>query len=281
VSNAVEDDIGPSERSDWSIGWSRADRTVTSNTGELLWDYGERYIEVTADKTQGVIGFTEGRRFELPDVQITIETPFVSLLVTSLDNRSIGESSSVLVTAVAREKWTGSEIEGVGEGARLNALGGPPLMMEPVQASLTFNTDFNSAEALDQHGRRTGRALELNHEGAYVLDGRFSTIYYLFEREMAEETGGTEAVNGGERSVDGGEETLEPPGGDEVSEGLDEPGEAGRRAMPDGPAGEQVSASGGGDSGGCAVNGVTPSAEHLALIMYLLLGIGLRRERQT
>ena len=199
--------MGVSERSDWSEGWDQENQVVTANTGELSWNYGDRHISVSATKTQGVVGFAGGHAFDLPDVDIEVTTPFVSLLVTALDNRSISESGKVLVTAVARERWTGSEIEGVGDDANLNALGGPPLMMEPVQASLTFGAAFDSAEALDVHGRRTERALTPNDDGAYVIDGRYATMYYLFEREVPDDPEDMQGM-GGMAGADGVGGTL-------------------------------------------------------------------------
>jgi uncharacterized protein (TIGR03382 family) len=182
IANTVADGAAASERSDWSQGWNAAQKTVTANTGELRWDYGQRVIEVSAEKTQGVIGFAGGKSFDLPSVRVRVTTPFVSLLITALDDLPIDRSSRVLVTAVAREKWTGSEIEGVGPGARLVSLGGPPLMLEPVQASLRFFTAFESAQALDPQGREVGKALTPGADGTYSLDGRYATVYYLFQR---------------------------------------------------------------------------------------------------
>jgi hypothetical protein len=182
VSNRVSDIPAASERSDWAQGWDAIQKTVTANTGELHWDYGQKIIEVRAASSQGVVGFAGGKTFALPALTISVTTPFVSLLVTALDGRTIDTSQKVLVTAVAREKWTGSEIEGVGEGARLNTLGGPPLLLEPVQASLRFNIAFDSAEALDLHGRRRQRPMQPASDGSYSLDGRYATAYYLFER---------------------------------------------------------------------------------------------------
>ena len=214
ISNQFVDENTSSERSDWSTGWDQDQKIVTANTGELVWNYGEKYIEVRASKTQGVIGFAGGQTLNLPDVSVSVTTPFVSLLITAMDQRPISESSKVLVTAVARERWTGSEIEGIGDEALLNALGGPPLMIEPVQAKLSFSTDFESAEALDIHGRSTGKMLEQDDDGAYQIDGRFTTMYYIFRRPAPdsdpppageEMTGGTEASGGSEDDrMDGG-----------------------------------------------------------------------------
>jgi hypothetical protein len=183
----AEDAEAP-ERGDWS-GWDEEGEVITSATGELVWNYGARHVEVRAAKSQGIIGFAGGDTIALPDVTVTLDTPFASLLITAMDDRPIAESNKVLVTALAQEKQYGTEYAGEGEEARLVAVGAPPLMMEPVQASLTFGGEpFVHAEALDVHGRRTGTALMPNGDGAYRIDGNYTTFYYLFERESDEPT---------------------------------------------------------------------------------------------
>jgi hypothetical protein len=277
ISNKIGDDVGASERSDWSQGWDKDNHTVAANTGELNWNYGERYIEVKASKTQGVVGFAGGKNFDLPDVDISVTTPFVSLLVTAMDNRPISESGKVLVTAVAKERWTGSEIEGVGEGARLNALGGPPLMMEPVQAALTFGADFETAEALDQHGRRTGRALAKGDDGAYAIDGRFATIYYLFERPVAQQPGGMDGGVGGAGGGVGG--AGGGAGGASGGAGGGAGGAGGAAMMADGGmTGASSSSSSGCD---CDVSDADHSDAALWVMVLLMGFLKPRRDRRA
>jgi len=211
ISNKVGDDVTPSERSDWDTGWDRLEETVTANTGQLFWNYGEKYFEARSTKTQGVVGFAEGKTLTLPDVTITMGSEYASLLVTALDNRPLNESGRVLVTAVAREKWTGSVIERTGAmTAEMRALGGPPLIMEPVQATLSFNTPFETAKALDHQGRDIGRALPAEEDGSYKIDGRYATLYYLFEREPV---GDPDPIGAGGAMGAGGA-TGESPGAD-------------------------------------------------------------------
>ena len=266
VSNQFGEDVGPSERSDWNAGWDKADKTVTANTGELMWNYGERYIEVKAGKTQGVIGFAGGKSFDLPDVNISVNTSFVSLLITAMDNQPISISRKVLVTAIAQERWTGSEIEGVGDESLLNALGGPPLMMEPVQAKLTFNAEFTSAEALDVHGRSTGKMVEPDSEGAYHIDGRFSTMYYIFRRPALDPTpptAGMEITAG----MDAGEEENGGTqiAGDEIT--------SGETQMNSGES--EMAGRGSADNGGC--QNMNLRGGRVGLIGLLLIWIAIRR----
>ena len=190
IGNAIGDDVGPSERSDWTQSWDAEAKTVTANTGQLHWNYGERFFEARSPKTQGVVGFAGGQTLTLPDVTITMETDYASLLVTALDNRPISESHKVLVTAVARERWTGSDLERKdGSTIELKALGGPPMLMQPVQATLAFNAPFDSAKALNSQGQEVDRALPVEGDGSYRIDGRYTTLYYLFEREAQQQPG--------------------------------------------------------------------------------------------
>ena len=91
-------------------------------------------MEVRAPKSQCVIGFSGGDTIALPDVSVTLDTPFASLLITAMDDQPIAESAKILVTALAQDKLYGTEYEGEGEEARLVAVGAPPLLMEPLQA---------------------------------------------------------------------------------------------------------------------------------------------------
>jgi len=184
VTFLADEEVEPSMRGDWSE-WDEDARRIESATGELVWDYGERYIEVRAPKIQGVIGFAAGDTLDLGDLTVTVDTPFVSLLAVSFDDLPLRESSKILVSALAQDKQTAAVYEGVGDETVLTTLGGPPLLMEPVQATLAFDGEpFIRAEALDQHGRRVeGGALEVGDDGSYRIDGRHRTFYYLFERE--------------------------------------------------------------------------------------------------
>src|SRR5690606_10214537 len=94
---------------DWGRFHDASAKTLRSTTGELLWNYGERRVEVRSDKTQAVIGFASGAAIELPDVHVNVDTPFVSLIFTPLDNAPLEQSRQILITALARDKQTGSQ----------------------------------------------------------------------------------------------------------------------------------------------------------------------------
>ncbi|MCB0216315.1 MAG: hypothetical protein KDH92_06745 [Chloroflexi bacterium] len=179
--NTRSDDLGRSRRSDWDAGWNRAAGVVSSSTGELRWDYDKRVVTVSAPRTQAVIGFAGGGSYDLPDARIEVTTPFVSLILTALDQRPIGESAEILVTALARDQPSGARFSA--DGSRLENFGNPPLMQEPVQARITLpGARLISARPLDLHGVPLDREVE-RAANSVTIDGRYRAWRYLLRRD--------------------------------------------------------------------------------------------------
>jgi hypothetical protein len=163
---------------DLSSFWNKAKKQLTSTTGELTWDYNNRIVEVRAPKTQAIIGFAQGKSFELPGVSVSdIKTPFISLLFTPLDNEDLKNSKHILITAMAREKQTGSEFNE--DWTQLKTIGGAPLLMEPVQAQINFKGSLpQEINALDVYGVATGKKVNFDKKGNFQIDGTFQSTYY-------------------------------------------------------------------------------------------------------
>ena len=158
VTQKVQDDAGGdrSSRRGWDAASLQRAAVITSTTGELKWDVSSRTVTVASPRTQAVIGFAGGRRFDLPGVHIDVTTPFVSLIVTSLDGRPIRDSAHLLITALARDKQTGARYSA--DGSQLLEVGGPPLILEPVQARLTFDGAPVTSARVCRHPRRADGA---------------------------------------------------------------------------------------------------------------------------
>jgi len=175
VTLKVKDGQEPSYQATLPDWWNRRMQIVRSSTGQLAWDYGKQVVLVQSDKTQGLLGFAAGQSYDLPGVTIDhIDTPFVSLLLTPLDNRPLIESAHILITALARDKQYGTVYNA--DGTELLDTGGPPLLLEPVQATLVFKGEpITSAKAVDAYGVPTDRQLE--HTGNSIrIDGRYAPI---------------------------------------------------------------------------------------------------------
>ncbi|GMV80508.1 MAG: hypothetical protein AMXMBFR7_16920 [Planctomycetota bacterium] len=169
-----------SEKAEWTKYWDREKKIVTSLTGELVWDYGHRFVAVRAPKTQGLIGFAGGRTHDLPGATVELKTPFVSLLLTALDDQPLEQSKQILITALAQDKQTGAEYSP--DYTQLKQTGSPPLLLEPVQATITLKgAPPKEVNVVDMYGDRTGKQAPVSGN-AITIDGRFKTYYYEVKR---------------------------------------------------------------------------------------------------
>ena len=117
----------------------------------------------------------------MPGLTIQIgPTPFVSLLFTPLDNRPLIESENILITAMAQDKQLGTVYNK--DGTELLETSGPPLLLEPVQATLTFKgTPLSSVSVVDIYGVPTTKQVERTGN-TFEIDGRYATCYYQVKR---------------------------------------------------------------------------------------------------
>lgn len=175
------DNLKPSSKVDWSKYWDQKAKIVRSLTGQLTWDYGKRIVTVDTNKTQGVIGFAGGSTQKLSGVTVAdIKTPFVSLIFTPLDDKPLATSGHILITAMAQDKQTGTEYNA--DGTQLLKAGGPPLLMEPVQATITLAGPApQSVRAVDLYGVPTDQQVTLSGK-SFAIDGRYRAYYYEVKR---------------------------------------------------------------------------------------------------
>ncbi len=174
-------DGGKSEAVDLDKYWDRSRKVIRSMTGELSWDYGRQVVTLRAPKSQAIVGRAGGQDFDLPGVSATVKTPFVSLLFTPLDDRPLAESKHILLTALARDTQANARYSE--DGTQLLQVGGPPLLMEPVQATIRLKGPAPKAvNVLDVYGVPTGKGVSTEKDGSFVLGGQYRTYYYEVTR---------------------------------------------------------------------------------------------------
>jgi len=181
VTLKVEDGQEPSYLVDFSTYWDQSTKIIQSSTSQLTWNYGKQVVLVHSEKTQGVIGFVGGDVYDLPGVTVTdIETPFISLLFTPLDNLPLINSEHILITAMAQDKQLGTVYNAA--GTELIETGGPPLLLEPVQATITFKGGpVSSVKVVDLYGVPADEEIERT-DNTFKIDGRYATYYYEVKR---------------------------------------------------------------------------------------------------
>jgi len=174
------DGLDRSARQNWNLYWDDINKIIRSSTGQLTWDYGRKVVTVHSEKTQAIIGFAGGGSYDLPGVTAAIDTNFVSLIFTPLDNRPLIDSEDVLITAMAQDKQLGALYNS--DGTQLLHAGGEPLLLEPVRAKITFKgRSLKSAKAVDVYGVPTERDVERIGRTIHI-DGRYATYYYEVKR---------------------------------------------------------------------------------------------------
>ena len=82
---------------------------------------------------------------------------------------------------MARDKQTGTEYNA--DMSRLLQVGGPPLLMEPVQATIKLKGSRpRSVRPCDLYGVPQSKQLEIHPDGSFDIDGRARTYYYEVRR---------------------------------------------------------------------------------------------------
>jgi hypothetical protein len=167
----------PSELPDMSK--YRQGSVIKSATGQLVWDTaGRGFFTVNTAGTKAVVGFAAGKEQTLGDVKIRVETPFASLFLTSLErDTDLAKCKRALISALARQSNTGFTY--FAPDNRVLNNGGPPILVEPVKATISIaGRAVEAVNILDHDGRLTGRALAVS-DGRFTLDGaNDKAIYY-------------------------------------------------------------------------------------------------------
>jgi hypothetical protein len=130
-------------------------RTYESTTGELSWDLKQGLLRINASRTQGIVGFTQGRPVALGDVTISMENEFGVVVVSARENKPIRGARRLLVSTSARAQWSGMEFDE--QRGTITKSGRPPFLMEPLTGKVTIQHGTPlKVYRLSSSGRRLG-----------------------------------------------------------------------------------------------------------------------------
>ena len=182
-------------------------KIARSITGQLTWDWGKGYMSINTPKTQGVCGYIGGIRIETDNMQLTSDTQYGMIALTSLDDHAdINVSKRLLLTALGRARNTGTKYGLASDRTKTTdrhassvslapehrvavlELGVAPVITEPMKGKATLkvsNTSNVKIFTLDDTGNRVsevkpvtgaGGTLEINLPGDYK--SRFFEIIF-------------------------------------------------------------------------------------------------------
>ncbi|MFN4228135.1 MAG: hypothetical protein ACK4F0_08385 [Candidatus Ratteibacteria bacterium] len=163
-------------------------KIIKSSTEELTWNYGQGYLVVDTERTQGAVGFLDKLDINTKYLKINLENPFCAVFLSSVDEKAINFSSHLLLTIVGRCRNKGQEYVKIGNEWQLKSLGTSPVLMEPVNLNLEIKNNKNfELYALDINGKRIRKIQDLiSKDGKINLvlnTGNEKSIYYeLIER---------------------------------------------------------------------------------------------------
>ena len=191
VQVSYDSDPRKTQAADLSRFINNKSQVVRSNTGQLLWDYGRGLCALKSPAAQGATGFLKRLgTLEFADVTIRSDNEYATILIVSLDDRPLAESSRVLIQVGTRSRPTGwldhaatfkaDNGKQTIQGRQIDSTGGMPWLIAATRATVQVrNPRLAKAIPLDINGnargttpvRRTGDALEveLPRDGLYVV----------------------------------------------------------------------------------------------------------------
>jgi hypothetical protein len=159
---------------------------IRSDTGELAWFHaGDKrgLVTVETERSQALVGIRKGERQQVKNLAAQGDVPFAAVTLSSLDDRPIGRSGKLLLTAAARA--ANSNIRWNAKRTSLEDWGSTPTCIEPVTGTVTLRNLENAvavrAQALDGAGRPLGAAISATKtaDGWSFALGDPATTWYV------------------------------------------------------------------------------------------------------
>lgn len=187
----VERFDAPQTTSVADVAFKEPEGRIESDTGELLWETGEKRtgrLTINTPRAQAAVGWIGGRTMHTADAEFRLTTPFCAVSLTALDGQPLAKSKKILLVAVARCANTGMEWNK--ERTSINdKWGGPPLLIEAVEGEMVLRRAAGAAPLqaipLDGCGRpqpQRSAKLEKQEAGFIVpLRATDATVWYVLQ----------------------------------------------------------------------------------------------------
>jgi hypothetical protein len=151
-----------------------ANETVRSATGELMLDYKNGVLKISAPEAQGASGNLKFAPLNLTDMSIDSDLDNGHIIVVSLDGKSINDSRRMLLQVMSEERASGFATEDLGNGVKkITDIGHDPWQVKKLSGTVNFKRAVEIQELdFDGHpvGEKTkGAKLTLAPEAIYYL----------------------------------------------------------------------------------------------------------------
>ncbi len=162
---------------------------IVSQTGQLTWFYSDNggLVVIDSDLTQGITGFGHVMdSTSTRNMKASIDNPFASIVISSMDGEPLPYSGKMLLTAAASSILTGSEWNE--ERTSLEHWGKLPFQIEPVTGVLRLKQMEEDGTLritpLDGAGMPADESFTVApSNGTYTVRiGKAPTVWYLIEK---------------------------------------------------------------------------------------------------
>ena len=156
---------------------------LVSATRQLRWTPAAAppggFFTMDTPGTKAVVGFAQGKKCQLGDIDIEPHSRFAAIYVTARAPKgTIDTAGELLIVAMARARNAGMKFSP--DGALLLVPGQPPIRMEPVKARITIRKPGPAqVTLLDHDGKPTARTLPVQGSTITIDGARDKTPYYL------------------------------------------------------------------------------------------------------
>ena len=169
----------------------RDKKTIASQTGELLWDYGRGLATMDSPKSQGAAGFLkQAGIIQLSDVAIESQNDYASIVLTSLDDRPLRESNKILLQVVTEERPYGFKASG-GEEGTITDMGGYPFGVRKISGAVSVmlnEGDSINLIPLDENGYATQKPIPISRtstKDVFVIPLQEDAVYSILQRSSS------------------------------------------------------------------------------------------------
>ncbi len=174
---------------------NRDEKTVHSQTGELMWNYGDGVSTIDSPKAQGATGFlSDSGEIQLSDMTISSQNDYAAIIAISLDDKPLKRSEKILIQAMTAERPYGFRVDNREEG-RITDMGGFPFGLKKNKTNVALVLSGCSdltVTALDENGYPTDKKVEHSTSpDDLVVTFRLAenAAYHIVERTCTQQVG--------------------------------------------------------------------------------------------
>jgi hypothetical protein len=118
--------------------YDATEKTIKSETGELICNSKMGFLQINSPKVQGITGALNTQEFELPMIKIKVNNSWASVIAVSKDNLPLSESKNLYLVVAGPTKMSGQKYNDSRSG--LVDIGELPILAQVVNGQVTFKT---------------------------------------------------------------------------------------------------------------------------------------------